>query len=1269
MTDDLATASGFNGAPLGGAMADEDDAWQVAEFLARARAAGPDAPGMAPLMTDLAVLVAAEVDHFERTARLPPPLHRLRCETVTLLRRAAPETAVESRVARQASLALLLFHSGGPTGDDTENGAPVTRMTECLEALHLLEDAYDSLASPARETPAPLEPEEILHLLFQLHSRLDDLVDLLLEHRSPRPEEQEVPRSTALRKFAGKLRLRRQYVLAELRRLTPAEDPDFGLFSVADVLTELQRMLEDTEAMASSRVADVLQRARRVRERPGLDAGAVRVLRLLESRVELKWNLEHRLDSAEGRAGLLATLDYLDGVRHRGDETALSESVLFAEAATHAVNAGLLAATRASDIVEACDTALAGLSPHDAEYPGALLVRGLARTLLGRYSLSADAITGAIEDVSRALPLVPPDHPGIPNALLGLSHSLLQRSHTTGSVADARKALALLNRYTSQTPPNGIAAVILWLLQALTHIVFHQRAGSEDVDCGIFVSEGTSHIDAALRAVRHTMVRVEREPLGEALTAVACQFAAQTLALAGQLPGRDSAALAAEALPWVDRACASPRPNPTDKHHVLMLREWLHLVAGDDADGARERLLSYAESLTESVDPTGPEAGLARMLRGMIGLIGAATADSTVAELRTAAEEARHSPLRELRVEGAMRLAEALRKRALSQTWTAHMDAFDAALSAEHLPPVLASLLDQARSRFDQVRAARVAQPDAEGSGPEADFAESRRIALDCLREHTRTVMGQDDTADALITARDAGALARRAARWAAYDRAWDDVVRALETGRAIVEQTRLRPDTAARLRALGQAALADAWERRAPAPSGALPYHDGDPGRGLRIPDQLTARVAQVLDADAESRVRDVPTVASIAAALSTVGAHALVYLLPSPPAGAQDVLERGAVLITPDGTAEWVDLPAAPGDDDALAGYVDALRARTRADGDRDAAVTRWRTALGELAERTGRSHLTPLLRALARRCGRRTDGRHRVVLVPVGDLAFVPWAAAVLERGVPAVDRLVMTTVFGARQLIAASALRPVGPTGDALLINGLTGRQAAWAATGLLREAVYPDAAVPAADQATAPWLLGQLSDERRRFTVVDIAAHLTADVTESWRAYIDLPGGGLGIDRIGALDLAGDGAGGGAGCGEGGASGGVCVSLACCASNISLSHPDEGFTIASAFLAARTSAVIASLWPLTNATTGFLMTVFHYHLSVGREPAEALRRAQRWMRDPGRRAPGGFPEPLARAFEERVARVEASLHRRGDSMTAPAHWAGVVHLGR
>ncbi|WP_073946263.1 CHAT domain-containing protein [Streptomyces kebangsaanensis] len=1271
MTDTVPTTPvGLNGLPLGGAVADEDDAWDVAAILTRAWAVGPDGPGMASLITDLALLVAAEVDHFEHAEPLPPPLHRLRCRTVALLRRTAPAPRLHDRVTRQMSLALLLFHSGGLTGERAEGG-PTARITECLQALHILEDAYECLdAVPAPGStvrsasgPGP-DPLEVLHLLFQVHAGLDDLLDLAHEFRAEVGPKESTPGSTALRKLAGELQMQRQHVLARIRRLTPTDDQDLRVFSAVDVLTELQRLLGDGEAMASERVEQVLQRARRTREEAGIDPGAARALHLLEARVELKWNLEHRLDTPQGKASLLATLDYLEGVRHRGDEAALRESVLFAEGAIHAVNAGLLPVSRAPDIVGACDTALAGLPPRDSEYPSALLIRSMARGVLVRYSLSEDAIAGVIDDVSRALPLVPPDHPGVPNALLVLSHSLMQRSHITGSVADTRKALALLNRYASDTLLTGPAAVVLRLLQALSHLVFHQRAGSEDVDCDTPLSRGVNHVDAALLMVRRTMDRLEKDRLGEVLTSVACQFAAQCFALAAQLPGRDSAALATEALPWAERACAVVRPNTTDHHHILMLRDWLLLVSGDDGD-AKERLLSYVRSLTGPADSADPEAGLARLLRGVIGLAGAAGTDSTVAELRAAADESRRGSMWELRIEGAMRLAEGLRKRALSHSWSTRMESLDAALPDGSVPPEAAPLLELARARFDQVRAARVSQPDPGGPDPEADFAESRLIALGCLREYARTVMGQDDTADALILARAAGALAQRAARWAAYDRAWDDVVRALETGRSIVEQTRLRPDTAARLRAVGRHDLADRWERRPSAPAGALPYRPGDPGRDLSVPDQLAAQVAHVLDADRHGRAEDVPTVASVAAALRAVGAHALVYLLPSPPPEAKDMLERGAVLVTPDGNAEWVPLPAAPGDDAALTRYVEALRARTRPEADdehRSATVAHWRAALADLSERSGRSQLSPLLRELASRCGRRADGRHRVVLVPAGELAFVPWAAAVLDQDTPAVDQLVMTTVCGARQLIAASALPPVRAGEEALLVNGLTADQADWAATSTLREAVYPRATVADAAQATGPWLLRRLSETAHKFTVVDIAAHLMADVTESWRARIALPDGGLRIDQISALDLAGPTA-------DIGSPRGVCVSLACCASNVSLSHPDEGFTVASAFLAARAGAVIASLWPLTNATTGFLMAVFHYHLRRGHEPAEALRRAQRWMRDPDRRAPARFPAPLARAFEARVARFEASLREKGDSMTSPAHWAGVVHLGR
>jgi hypothetical protein len=1279
---------GVNRLPHGGAMADEDESWQVAEILARAKAVGPGGPGMAPMLRELAVLVAAEVDHHDRGRPLPAPLHRLRADTVELLRRAPAPYDVHDRVTRQGALALLLLHSGGLTSHRARDGAGATaRFAECLEALHLLENAHEEVREELAAAPGSWDeelpqPSELLDWAFWAHMELDGVLKHALELRAERPAAVPTPRSEPLRKLAGKLRLRRQYLFPDTGEpasyeaggdgADDGEGADDGVpLDVLNVVTELERLMDDDVRMASEDAEHVLDRARRVRARRSLPPAETRELRLLEARVALKRILEHRLGTASAGPTYREMLAYLDGVRGHGDEIAARENVLFAEATTQGVSAGLLDRSRVQVAVEACDSALAALPEDHPDRPTALMVRGLARALHAQGTLADEDIAGAIDDLTRALPLVPPDHPGVPNTLVALSHLLGQRGNTTGSVADARTALALLNQYASDTPPSGPAAVVLRLRQALAHLSFHHRAGSEEVDCGTWVSGGTNHIDAALNQVRRTMELPARTALGPVLSAVAAQLAAQTLALAAQLPGRDAVALAREALPWAEEAYTAGRTDPTDQQHRLLLRDWLLVTAdGDEAPEARRRLLSAASTLMGTAGATGedgadgPEAGLAHFLHGLLGLATVAAGDSTVAELRTAAEAAADSPLREVRTQAALQLAAGLRKRALIHSWSARMSEAEPLLSTAAVPAALAPLLELSRTRFAQARALRIAQPDPGGPDPTADFAESRRLALDCLRAHATAAMGQEGTADALITARDAGALAQRAARWAAYDQEWDDVVKALETGRAVVERTRLRPDTAVRLRALGEHSLADAWERRAPAAAPTTPYRPQDPGRDLAVPDQLAQRVARVLDADDTARTAGLPTVRTVAEALRATGAHALVYLLPSPPPDASDMLERGAVLITPTGDAEWVPLPAGPGDDEALARYVAALRERTTAAKERrETADTHWRGALADLTARMGGDRFRPLLRALERRCGRRVDGRPRVVLVPVGDLTFVPWAGVVLDDGTPAADRMVMTTVCGARQFIGAAALPPVRPDGRALLVNALPGKQARWAATGVLREGVYPGAVGPDGPAATAPGLLGTLSDGSHRFTVVDIAAHLAADVTESWRATLRLPGGGLRLDRIGALDLAGS-------PDAGAGPRGVCVTLACCAGNVSFSHPDEGFTLASAFLAARAGAVIASLWPVTNAAVGFLMAVFHHHLCAGHEPAEALRRAQRWMRDPARRAPASLPGPAARAFEERMASFEKYLREeKGDSMTSPAHWAGVVHMGR
>jgi CHAT domain-containing protein len=118
-----------------------------------------------------------------------------------------------------------------------------------------------------------------------------------------------------------------------------------------------------------------------------------------------------------------------------------------------------------------------------------------------------------------------------------------------------------------------------------------------------------------------------------------------------------------------------------------------------------------------------------------------------------------------------------------------------------------------------------------------------------------------------------------------------------------------------------------------------------------------------------------------------------------------------------------------------------------------------------------------------------------------------------------------------------------------------------------------------------------------------------------------------------------------------------------VVLAACLTDAIESDFDEALTLAAAFLAARATGVIAARWQVADAVTALFMNVFHQLLN-GRhpQPAQALREAQRWMLDPDREVPSGWP---------RVLREEADMAGRpgGPDLTSPEAWAGFTYQGR
>ena len=88
-------------------------------------------------------------------------------------------------------------------------------------------------------------------------------------------------------------------------------------------------------------------------------------------------------------------------------------------------------------------------------------------------------------------------------------------------------------------------------------------------------------------------------------------------------------------------------------------------------------------------------------------------------------------------------------------------------------------------------------------------------------------------------------------------------------------------------------------------------------------------------------------------------------------------------------------------------------------------------------------------------------------------------------------------------------------------------------------------------------------------------------------------------------------------------------------------------PDEVVSLPTGLLQAGVAGVVGSLWPVSDAATRALMTRF-YELwrGDGLEPAEALRHAQRWLRDG--------------ETTDSVAGPHDYWH--------PEHWAGFTYVG-
>ncbi len=522
------------------------------------------------------------------------------------------------------------------------------------------------------------------------------------------------------------------------------------------------------------------------------------------------------------------------------------------------------------------------------------------------------------------------------------------------------------------------------------------------------------------------------------------------------------------------------------------------------------------------------------------------------------------------------------------------------------------------------------------------DLRRSRELRLRALRGQAWMVLLQSGTAHALGRAHKAAADAVELARWCHADLALDDLVSALDAGRGLVLQAAIATrGVTEQLTAAGAADLAAEWTAAGGDDTVALPatvdlgLHSDLRGRVLRALTAAGAEIAEPVSVDA------------IRAALRARAADALVYLVPADPAG------PGLAVVVPTlAPVEVIELPA-----------LDATEAATLA---RSTTGTAGRELLppgAPIAPAVPAAPATLMdwawrvagveLASLADRLRPAAERRPRLVLVPFGPLALVPWHAARPDdpAGLGLLERAVVSYIPSAYLLGQAVARVPVAD-GASLIVGNPTGDlPEAGAEAQALVKAFHPEAVYLGCSAAvdgpapsgsgTAPEVVAVLSSGARPLALLHLACHAQAHPTEPWRSSLQLADRGvdvnelLGVSHSRRLDV-------------------DTVFLAGCSTNVAGAAHDEAFSLATAFLAAGARTAYGSMWTVPDEHTSRLMfMVHHYRTHEGCDPDEALHRAQHWAADPDRMPPPTMPAALARGA---VAAVDV------------LSWAAFQHVG-
>jgi hypothetical protein len=528
------------------------------------------------------------------------------------------------------------------------------------------------------------------------------------------------------------------------------------------------------------------------------------------------------------------------------------------------------------------------------------------------------------------------------------------------------------------------------------------------------------------------------------------------------------------------------------------------------------------------------------------------------------------------------------------------------------------------------------------------------------LRIRARDVLLQTGPARGLAAARVASREAVQVAGWCLEGGSAAPAAEALELGRGLVlYAATVAADMPTLLTDAGHHDLADSWRsliarREEDQPWDVVPgardmMTSRLPVMSLAVPSDLRERTLNALGVGA---LATAPGYREIAGALARTGADALVYLLLPADGGTGQ-----AVVIPASGGAPYaVPLPLLDVSSDSALGRFGAAQDKLLNLDEDGEALEQWRRAFDPLCEWAWDAVMKPLLDRLPSAVPGEPP---RLVLIPAGRLAIVPWHAARHLTGPEtswryAIADAVVSYAASGRQLTEVSQ-RAVPPlASDPVVVAPPdAGLRFARIEVEAFR-GCYPtarcldgDSESPKYARATPGNVLGVLpAREHRGASVLHLACHGTATSAGADASCLEL----LGQAKLTVKEILRQAAG-----RPPGAPGGL-VDLIACRTDVTAADYDEALTLATAFLTAGAATVIGSRWSIPDKSSAVLMYMFHHYLADNRSPRDALRAAQLWILDPKRPVPDTMPEALRRA-------AKAPLLAR------PEFWAGLIHQGQ